>query len=333
MKRTKGERRVKVKIPRVNPWAISTLILLIILAIFLVVGPEITGRVTGVDGKITAQEAADNTIDYINEYVLQGQGTATLTSVEEENGFYHIKLNIGDRIYDSYVTLDGKWLFPTDIIDLTETPEIPEIPKQEIPEVPKSDKLEAHVFIMSYCPYGVQFLKAYIPVMELLGDKADLEVNFVDYIMHGEKEIHENNRMHCIQREQRGKLTEYLSCFVEKDDWEECYNEVGIDKSKIDSCIEEIDEEFKITELYDDKTTWSMGRYPQYLVDSELVEKFGLRDDNQFGSPTFVLNGKEISVTRTPEGIKQAVCSAFNNPPEGCSQILSSSGNPSTGSC
>jgi hypothetical protein len=47
---------------------------------------------------------------------------------------------------------------------------------------------------------------------------------------------------------------------------------------------------------------------------------------NQFGvggSPTFVINGKTVSVNRAAESIKQAVCSAFNTPPNECDQTLS----------
>ncbi|MFQ6057203.1 MAG: hypothetical protein ACE5J3_14625, partial [Methanosarcinales archaeon] len=74
------------------------------------------------------------------------------------------------------------------------------------------------------------------------------------------------------------------------------------------------DDKFEITKTFKE----SEERFPPYPVDAELSQKYGVR-----GSPTFVGNGKTISVTRSANGIKEAVCSAFNNPPEECNQNLS----------
>jgi len=314
--KTEGKKKgVTVKIPKINPWTISTLVLLVVLLVVLVSGWSITGQVVSPDGTgtISANEAGNKAIDYINTYILAGQGTATLESIKEENGLYNAKLNIEGRIYDSYITMDGKLLFPS-VIDMTETPETPETTTTQPEEVPKTDEPDVHAFVMSYCPYGLQFMKAYIPVIELLGDKANLELNFVHYIMHGEKEMTENTRMYCIQKEQEDKFTDYLRCFVENGDVEKCISEAGIDEIKLDTCMEDADEEFEITKTFEE----SEQTYPAYMVDAVLAQQYGVR-----GSPTFVVNGKTISVTRSPDAIKEAVCSAFNTPPEECEQELS----------
>jgi len=167
---------------------------------------------------------------------------------------------------------------------------------------------------MSYCPYGLQFMKAYVPVIELLGDKADLELNFVHYLMHGEKEMTENTRMYCIQKEQEDKFTDYLRCFVEDNDAERCISEVEIDEIQLETCMQETDEEFEITKIFEE----SGATYPPYNVDAELCEEYGVS-----GSPTFVINGQIISVTRSADAIKEAVCAAFNTPPEECETELS----------
>ena len=50
------------------------------------------------------------------------------------------------------------------------------------------------------------------------------------------------------------------------------------------------------------------------------------------GSPTFIINGAQVQVSRTAESIKEAVCNAFNTKPEECSQSLSTqSANPGFG--
>ncbi len=190
-----------------------------------------------------------------------------------------------------------------------------EAPPPPTPEVPKSDNPEAHAFVMSYCPYGLQFMKAYVPVIELLGEKADLQVNFVHYIMHEEKEATENTRMYCIQKEQREKFTDYLRCFVEDGNYEGCITEVGIDSAKLETCMQAADSEFEITKNLQESTE----RFPPYMVDAVLAQLYGVG-----GSPTFGINGQQVQVSRSPEAIKQAICSAFNTPPEECSQTLSS---------
>jgi len=230
-------------------------------------------------------------------------------------------------IYDGVLTISGmqdEYSFKNQVCVLTKNEEIcnearnlkpPEQGQPPAPEVPKSDRPEAHAFVMSHCPYGLQFLKAYIPVIELLGDKADLEVNFVHYIMHGEKEMKDNTRMYCVQKTQKEKFADYLRCFVESGDHEKCVSDVALDKNAIDTCIQETDDEFGITKTFQE----SQERFPPYPVDANLAQQYGVR-----GSPTFVINGQQVRVTRSAEAIKQAICNAFNSPPGECSQTLSS---------
>ena len=124
--------------------------------------------------------------------------------------------------------------------------------------------------------------------------------------------------MYCIQKEQSDKLTDYLRCFVESDDYESCLASTGMDTAQLDACIAAADEEFKITEMYEDQDSWLSERYPQYLVDAELATQYSVG-----GSPTFIVNGQSVSVTRSADAIKQAVCDAFIDPPAECEQTLS----------
>lgn len=60
------------------------------------------------------QEIAEKAIDYINKNkdTLTGGVTASLISVTEEGDVLKIHLMVGEKEYDSYVTKDGKLLFP-----------------------------------------------------------------------------------------------------------------------------------------------------------------------------------------------------------------------------
>ena len=184
--------------------------------------------------------------------------------------------------------------------------------------VPKTDRPQVELFVMSYCPFGLQMEKAYLPVWDLLKDKADISVKFVSYAMHGKKEVDENTRQYCIGKQSPEKLIAYLKCFTAEDNYSKCLNSIGLTDAKLASCVNATDKEFKITENYNDQSKWLSGRYPLYNVHADLNEKYNVQ-----GSPTLVINGQEVSVNRTPEAIKQVICAAFNNPPAECQKTLS----------
>ena len=140
----------------------------------------------------------------------------------------------------------------------------------------------------------------------------------MNYIMHGQKEIDENLRQYCIQKEQKEKYGDYLNCFAAEGDWEGCLASAGINKEKMDSCISAADEEYGVTLAYNDKDSWLNGRFPKFDVHNNLNEEYGVQ-----GSPTFVINGQVAGVSRSPEKIKEAVCSAFEMEPEECLVKLS----------
>ncbi|MBR9680104.1 MAG: hypothetical protein GOU99_03590, partial [Candidatus Altiarchaeota archaeon] len=236
-------------------------------------------------------------------------------SVIDLGAVYQVTTEYQGNQIPVFATKDGKYL-SLELLDMAQ--QIQQTPNTATLQIETRDTPVAHAFVMSYCPYGLQFLKAYVPVMELLGDKADIQVNFVSYAMHGEKELIENNRMYCIQAEQPELFTDYLRCFIAEGKSDECRVSVGIDQTALDTCIAELDAQYNITGLYNDQTTWSGGRYPQYPVEAQLNAQYSVG-----GSPTFVLNDVSVSVTRTPEGIKQAICAGFTDPPAECYQTLS----------
>lgn len=167
------------------------------------------------------------------------------------------------------------------------------------------------VFIMSHCPYGTQMVKGVLPVWRALKDKANIELRFVSYTMHGAQEDLDNNRILCIREEQNSKLIDYLDCFVHADGTEagaqSCISSVGIDKSKLDDCV-------------------SNRASGYYDVDKQLNTQYGVQ-----GSPTVILDGKEVSVyPRDPQSVANALCGAFTSKPSECSQSFSTT-NPAAG--
>ncbi|MFH2106756.1 MAG: hypothetical protein ABII22_05845 [Candidatus Micrarchaeota archaeon] len=268
---------------------------------------------------------------YLNQNMLEPQGlTAQAAIITPYNEYLKIvKLDIkeGSTVLQSgvevYVSNDGETVIIGQVlntsISLVQAQDTQTTATQQPPaQVEKSDRPKAQAFIMSYCPYGLQFLKAYVPVVELLGDKADVQVSFVSYAMHGKKEIDANNDMYCIQKEENAKFTPYLRCFVESGDSAACIASTGVDSAKISSCVASVDAQYQTTVNFDDQSKWLSGRYPLYLVHEVENDQFGVQ-----GSPTFILNGNEVQVSRTSESIKQAICSSFTTPPPECDTILS----------
>lgn len=192
--------------------------------------------------------------------------------------------------------------------------------------LPKTDKPKVELFVMSYCPFGLQMEKAYLPAWQLLKNKADIDVKFVNYAMHGKKEVDENTRQYCIEKQQPTKYAAYLQCFFgagtndgSEANYKQCLTEAGISDSVVNACMSATDKKFAITKKFDDQSSWLNGRYPQYPIHSELNTQYGVQ-----GSPTLIINGQEAKVNRTAEAVKQAICAAFTNPPAECAQTLPS---------
>ncbi|EKD42889.1 MAG: hypothetical protein ACD_72C00544G0002 [uncultured bacterium] len=201
------------------------------------------------------------------------------------------------------------------------TPANVQQPAPQPVSVVKADRPKVELFIMSYCPYGLQMQKAYLPAWELLKNKADIDIKFVSYAMHGKKEIDENTRQYCIEQNQPAKYQAYAKCFTGKDDYKGCLSAAGISESSLTSCINATNNKFGILDKFNDQSTWLSGRYPIYSVHQDLNDKYGVE-----GSPTLVINGAQAEgVGRTAEAVKQAICASFNNAPAECQQTLSNS--------
>jgi len=324
-----AHKKETIKIKKQDLWKSATAVLAIVSVVLLVLllnkGPSAAGP------GITADQAADKAISYITDNQLVPPGTeVTLTSSSEKNGLYNLKLDIGGREFDSFVTKDGSLLFPS-VVDMNEEVEVPEQQQPEPPaDLEKSDKPEVEVFVMSHCPFGTQIMKGIIPVTEALGDTADIEIKFVNYAMHGEKEVYEQLDQYCIQEEQNDKFLPYLKCFLgttsgSKEEAAQCMEEVDIDMDKLEACRESADEEFEITAKLEDKASWSGGRFPQFLIHNEENKAYGVR-----GSPTLVINGASVSSARDSVSLLNTICGAFNEAPEECKNDVTAD-NPSPG--
>ena len=318
--RKKPKKSIKLKLNKIK---FNKCVIAFVILFLLLIGSLLTNGfgLKNIAFGESPDKIAKAAINYINGNLLAKGMTASLVeSSKEKNGLYKVKFKIGGQEYDSYVSGDGKILFPQGI-EMEEKQETSQNQSQEQAnqDVPKKEKPDVKLFIMSYCPFGLQAEKMYLPVYDLLGDKADMGIYFVSYIMHDKKEIDENLRQYCIQEKQKEKYYNYLNCFVKDDNFEKCLTEAKIDKTKLDKCISETDAAYKITEAYNDKESWLNGQFPKFDIHADLNEKYEVG-----GSPTVVINDKVVSVNpRSPEKFKESICDAFNEAPNECSQALS----------
>ncbi|MBN1325852.1 hypothetical protein JW977_02625 [Candidatus Falkowbacteria bacterium] len=284
------------------------------LVLFLVIVLTGCGITNSMTKNLTPDEAQAKALSFINNNLVEPGSEVTIDSVTEENGLYKVvvKLSSGQTV-DSFITKDGTKFFP-------QVMDIAEIEKSNNPvatEVPKNDKPVVEVFVMSHCPYGTQIEKGLLPVVEALGDKADIEVKFCDYAMHGEAEINEELTQVCIKKVAPGNYFTYLKCFLKEGKSSDCLKEINIDQGKLSSCISETDNQFSVTKNFKDQSTWLSGQFPLFDVYKADNEKYGVQ-----GSPTIVINGVQAESGRDSASLLATICSAFNTLPNECTVQL-----------
>jgi len=271
------------------------------------------------------EKIGENTVEYINKNLLSpGTKASLIETVKQVNGLYKIKIKVENtnqpeqsQEFTVYVSSDGKMLFPQGIA--MKDSSLKEGKSQSDQDIPKREKPDVKLFVMSYCPYGLQAEKMYLPVYNLLKDKAEMGIYFVSYVMHGKKELDENLRQYCIEKEEKDKYFNYLSCFIKEGDYKKCLSEAGINQGKLNSCVKETDGKFNISSNYNNKSTWINGKFPKFEVEEDLNKKYNVE-----GSPTVVINDKIVEINpRSPENFKEMICKAFISKPKECSQTLS----------
>ena len=304
-----------------NYWAISTIVLAVVLLLF-VLNPSASP--TG--NAISEKEAGDIVINFAEVQGLE----ASLVGVKYENGLYQVTVTIQDQDVPVYLTSDGKGLIPSQPIPIAEVlaqaQQRQAAPTQQAPaptEVPKSDKPKVELFVMSFCPYGNRGEDTLLPVYELLKDKVDWNINYIVSVsgdkvssLHGQPETDQNIREVCVKNEYGlDKFWEFITyvnenCGRDGSCWEDGAKEIGLDENKIQSCLEN-----EGLELMKNEAAISGAA-------------------GASGSPTMLVNGVKTDVVyqyENSEAYKEAICSAFTEAPEECSQALGSVTSASAG--
>jgi glutaredoxin len=282
-------------------------------------------------------------VKYVNENFLESQGvTAQLSNVSVENGLYVVSFNILQngvvlQAGQVYSTLDGEKVIVGTMFDMNQSLASLQNPEETAPEsYPKTEKPEVLLFVMSFCPYGNLAEEAMEPVAKLLGNYTNFALHYVIYnsnygyqgsaycldneskycSMHGIQELNQDVRELCVAKYQPEKLWDFVTavnshCTYSNADscWQNVAQGVGVDVNNTSAC--EKNEAFALL-----------------ANEVELNDQYEAR-----GSPYLIINGVAAQVARTPEAYKQAICSAFTNPPAECNSTLSAQGGTASGGC
>lgn len=116
--------------------------------------------------------------------------------------------------------------------------------------IARMGKPTLELFVMSYCPFGVQAEEKIIPIVKKFGNKIDFKLRFIAEekqelspqditpfkSLHGYSEVAENIRQLLIKQEYPDKYLDYILCRGKKLDksWADCAEKLGIDVVKIE---------------------------------------------------------------------------------------------------
>ncbi len=149
--------------------------------------------------------------------------------------------------------------------------------------IARMGKPTLELFVMSYCPYGIQAEQKIIPIVKKFGDKIDFKLRFIAQekdeptsqditpfvSLHGYPEVAENIRQLLIAREYPEQYLDYLLCRGKKlnKSWEDSAKKCNIDIEKIERLFNTPEAEQLFRENIKRSTELSIKASPTILVD------------------------------------------------------------------
>ena len=154
--------------------------------------------------------------------------------------------------------------------------------------IARMGKPTLELFVMSYCPFGVQAEEKIIPIVKKFGDAIDFKLQFIAQekeepspqdispftSLHGYPEVAENIRQLLIAKEYPDRYLDYILCRGKKLDksWEECAQKLGIDVAKVQALFDAPETAQLFRENIERAADLGIKASPTILVDNR---KFG----------------------------------------------------------
>lgn len=171
--------------------------------------------------------------------------------------------------------------------------------------------VDIELYVMSQCPYGVQFENALKPVYDKLGDSINLRIDYIARetspgvfsSLHGQPEVEGDIIQLCAAKYYPDKYYDFIECQNKGyhdlgGSVESCSREAGIDASKITKCSE--------------------GDEGKSLL-SESIKN--ANNAGATGSPTVIISGQDYGGARDSETLMRVLCNKLNNHPA-CKDVV-----------
>jgi hypothetical protein len=318
---------------------VSAFLLAILLYQNFIPGAFSFNKNAGLSGVMRKDDVANKAIAYIkNNLATSPDIEFTLVGSEEKSGVYEVSVDVLGQKDKVYASKDGKLLF-LNSFDMN--------PPEE-KTLTKTDKPKVELFVMAFRPFGNQAESLMKAVVDLLGNKADIQLQYVFYnkdqgytypdycydeagqycSMHGIQELNQGVRELCVQKYQPDKLWSFVSSINAQataqnvdSKWEAIASSNGINVDKIKQCQSE-----EATTLMAQEVSLTNQEYPvQNPASHKNAETAKIA-----GSPTILINGIIYDGKRGSEAYKEAICSTFNNAPSECQQTITESAGSTT---
>ena len=150
--------------------------------------------------------------------------------------------------------------------------------------VSRMGKPTLELFVMSYCPFGVQAEEKLIPIVKEFGDTIDFKLRFIAQeketvslqeitpfkSLHGYPEVAEDIRQLLIAKEYPDKYLDYILCRGKKlnESWEACAHKLDIDVEKIQKLFDSPEAEQLFRENIKRAAELGIRASPTILVDN-----------------------------------------------------------------
>jgi len=150
--------------------------------------------------------------------------------------------------------------------------------------VSRMGKPTLELFVMSYCPFGVQAEEKLIPIVKEFGDAIDFKLQFIAQekqapspqditpftSLHGYPEVAENIRQLLIAKYYPETYLDYLLCRAKKlnQSWEACAQKLDIDVEKIQTLFDSPEAEQLFRENIKRAAELGIRASPTILVDN-----------------------------------------------------------------
>ena len=141
------------------------------------------------------------------------------------------------------------------------------------------------LFVMSYCPFGIEAEESIIPIVKKFDDKIDFKLRFIaeekDTVssqditpftsLHGYPEVAENIRQLLIAQENPDQYLDYILCRGKKlnKSWEDCAKKFGIDVENIQRLFDTPDAEELFRENIKRSAELGIKASPTIFVDGQ----------------------------------------------------------------